>query len=172
MRPRLSVTSPTYPLESTWFSGGLLFPGDFNGDGFTDFLLHYPVTGAYYVVTATGSGFSYKQGGSSTGWTPLIADLNADRKDDLFMHSPTTGAWLEVLSDGVGGFVYAGGQTWPLGWQIHFTDVNGDGRADVVLYDSIRGVWYQARNFVNGAFTYSTGTWAPGLTIVTRQPRR
>jgi hypothetical protein len=79
---------------------------------------------------------------------------------------------LEVLSDGVGGFVYAGGQTWPLGWQIHFTDVNGDGRADVVLYDSIRGVWYQARNFVNGAFTYSTGTWAPGLTIVTRQPRR
>jgi hypothetical protein len=64
----------------------------------------------------------------------------------------------------------AGNQTWSSGWQLYPTDLNGDRRTDFLLYDPSTGAWYQARNLVTGSFSYSSGSWAPGLTIVTRAP--
>jgi subtilisin family serine protease len=162
----------TYPVTETWFQGWQFYPGDFNGDGLSDILLHDPPTGNYFTATNNGSGFSYVQGGWSLGWQPYVADFNADGRDDLFLHAANTGVWFEMLSNGAGNFSSAGGQTWSLGWQIHPTDVNNDKRADIVLYDPNSGAWYQARNFTNGTFTYNNGTWAPGLSILTRTPIR
>jgi len=162
----------TYPVTETWFPGWQFYPGDFNGDGLTDILLHDPPTGIYFVATNTGPGFTYVQGGWSLGWQPYVADFNADGRDDLFLHDPATGMWFEMISNGLGHFTNAGSQTWSLGWTLSPTDVNGDSRADIVLYDPLTGVWYQARNLVSGMFTYNSGTWAPGLTIITRTPIR
>jgi hypothetical protein len=162
----------TYPVTETWFPEWQFYPGDFNGDGLGDILLHDPPTGTYFVATSTGSGFTYVQGGWSLGWDPYVADFNADLKEDLFLHDPLTGVWFQMLSNGVGDFVNAGGEVWSLGWDILPTDVNGDGRADIVLYNSSTGVWYQARNVINGTFSYNSGTWPTGYTVVTRAPIR
>ena len=162
----------SYPLSETWYPDWQLYPGDFNGDRLTDLLLHHPSSGTYFVATTTASSFTYVQGVWSLGWTPHVADVDGDLRHDVFLHDEATGAWAEMISDGVGGFTNAGSQVWTLGWQLHFTDVNADGRADLLLYDPSTGAWYLARNLVNGSFTYSSGTWAAGLTIVTRSSVR
>ena len=69
-------------------------------------------------------------------------------------------------------FTNVGGQIWSLGWRLYPAEMTGDRRVDMLLYDPQTGVWYQARNAANGVFLYSSGTWATGLTIVTRAPVR
>jgi hypothetical protein len=162
----------TYPASEVWFPGWTFYPGDFNGDGVTDVLLHDPGTGTYFVATAQTAGFTYQQGGWSLGWTPTVADLDGDGRDDLFLHDPNTGVWFEMISNGAGNFVNGGGQTWSLGWELHPTDVNADGRADMVLYDRNTGVWYEARNMTLGSFNYNGGSWDSGLKIIVCPPIR
>jgi hypothetical protein len=166
-----------YPATDVWFSGWNLHPGDFNADGFSDLLLHDPATGTWFVAANTantGSGFTYSQGGWSLGWKPYAADLTADGRDDLFLHDPATGVWFEMAATAAFAptFTNVGGQIWSLGWRLYPAEMTGDRRVDMLLYDPLTGVWYQARNTSNGIFAYTSGTWATGLTIVTRAPVR
>jgi hypothetical protein len=162
----------TYPATQTWSPGWQLYPGDFNGDGLTDILLHDPPTGTYFVATNTGTGFSYVQGQWTLGWQPYVGDFNADNKQDLFLHDAATGVGLKILSDGTGKFTSTSGQKWTLGWSLFLLDIAGDNRADIVLYNPETGAWYQARNLLDAFFIYHNGTWAPGLTLITRAPIR
>jgi hypothetical protein len=166
------ATGFSYPVSETWYPGWVLYPGDFNGDGLSDLLLHDPPTGTYFVATTTASGFTYQQGGWSLGWTPYVADLDANGMDDLFLHDPVTGVWFHMISNGAGSFANVRGQTWSLGWNLYPTDENGDGRAEMLLYDPATGAWYQTRNMTSGTFPSGSGTWAPGLKIVSRSSGR
>ena len=163
----------SYPVTDTWLPEWQLHTGDFNGDGLGDVFLLKPEAGEYYVAFNNRAGYNYVRGwGWAAGWTPAVADFNADGKDDLFLHNSSTGAWFQMIGDGAGNFTAFSGQSWPPGLSVYPGDFNGDGRADLLLYNTTTGVWYQARNLGNGAFFYTSGTWVPGLTVVTRGPLR
>ncbi len=163
----------TYPKVGYWAPDWALYPGDFNGDGLGDLFLYRPDAGEHYVAINNGAGYTYTAGyGWTAGWTPYVGDFDGNGVDDLFLYSAATGVWFQMISDGVGGFSVGGNQTWTTGWQLYPTDLNGDGRTDLLLYDPASGLWYQARNLVTGSFSYSSGTWATGLTIITRAPIR
>jgi len=164
-----------YPFTETWFNGWNLHPGDYNGDGRSDLLLHDPATGTYFTATNTGTGFTYARGGWSLGWKLSVGNFYPDdytNFEDLFLHDPLTGLWFQLLSDGSGRFFAYNGQTWSEGWELFPMDFTGDRRTDMVLYHPVTGVWYQARTTSDNKFIYTTGTWAPGLTLVTRAPFR
>lgn len=145
-----------------WAVGWSIFPGDFNADGETDFLLYNVRSGAFAKAINNGSGtFTYFSGGWAPNWSAYVLDLNGDSRSDVFLYNKSTGAWYKCISigDGTGTFsYYAGG--WAPGWELFRANFDGNGSEDFFLYSRQSGTWYKALSDGAAGFTYSSGTWA------------
>jgi len=116
-------------------------PGDFNGDGHTDLLLHNASTGQTVGWLMNGLTVSSRAGLlTNLNWTVIATpDLNGDGKGDLLWHNAATGqttAWL------MNGLTVSGHASLPTGpdWTIIATpDLNGDGKADLLLHNAATG---------------------------------
>ena len=153
-----------------------LIPGDFDGDGETEFAM---LGGGYlYVFLSNADGtFSGVTFPCPNGWnfgspptssfTPVAGDFNADGKTDFLM---VGGQYLyEFLSNGDGTFT---GNTILVsnGWNFgtppsaSFTpitgDFNGDGKSDFIMMGA--GNLYEFLGNGDGTFTYTTITISTG----------
>jgi hypothetical protein len=106
-------------------------PGDYNGDGRTDFVAWRPSDGVW-----RGTGLPTTIGWGQEGDVPLSGDFDGDAKDDIVIYRPSTGVWFRLLSscnfgcyweDSYGGFA---GDI-PL-----VADFDGDEIADMGIYRS------------------------------------
>gem|GEM_PF-2957171 len=141
-----------------------LLLGDFNGDGFTDYLLFNPSTRRTAIWDLQGNAFLGGIFGPTlpAGWVvACVADVNLDGKPDYVLFNPSTrqtAVWFLNNAAFMGG-VY--GPTLPTGWTlIAAADMNNDGRPDYVLFNpSTRqtAVWY-----LNGT-VYAGGAYGPSL---------
>lgn len=148
---------------------------DFNNDGYTDYLLYNPLTGAWKKATYVGHG-AYSYFGNynwSTGWVPQIADFNGDGSSDLLLYNPTNGRWYVGLANGLGDFAYTQSGVWSAGWSVKVASLNGDNRADLFMYnpnplpDPNSGRWYRILTRPDGTFDYREGTvrWSAGWDV-------
>jgi Insecticide toxin TcdB middle/N-terminal region/Salmonella virulence plasmid 65kDa B protein/FG-GAP-like repeat len=147
-----------------------LIPGDFDGDGETEFAM---LGGAYlYVFLSNGDGtFSGVTFPCPNGWnfgtppgsafTAVAGDFNSDGRTDFLMINGAN--MYEFLSNGDGTFT---GNTITIsnGWNFgsppsaNFTpitgDFNGDGKTDFILMGG--GNLYEFMGNGDGTFTYTT----------------
>jgi hypothetical protein len=153
--------------------GSSAIRGDFNGDGFTDYLLFNSgsrATAVWYLHDNT-----YVSGGYGpslpAGWTATdVADFNGDGNPDYALFNPSTrqtAIWYLNNTLLVGGGY---GPTLPSGWQlVAGGDFNGDNKPDYVLYDASTrqtAIWYLNNNvYLSGAFgpTIASGYMLSGV---------
>jgi hypothetical protein len=170
------MTDPASPGASpAAVPGWKVYEADFNNDGYTDFLLYNPVTGAWKKATNRGRG-EYSFFGNyvwSPGWEPQVADFNGDGNSDVLLYNPSNGRWYVGLANGLGDFAYVQSGTWSPGWSVTVASLNGDNRADLFMYnpnpppDLNSGRWYRIFTRADLTFDYreGPGRWAPGWEI-------
>lgn len=111
-------------------------PGDYDGDGKTDFSIFRPDTtahtGTWYVLySSSGSWTSYQFGLDDD--KVAQADYDGDGRTDVALWRPSNGAWY-ILRSSDGGISYA-----TLGTTGNFAspaDYDGDGKADVAVWNN------------------------------------
>ncbi len=123
---------------SQWGTNGdIPVPGDFDGDGKTDFSIYRPTTGVWWIVKSTDNSYYSVQFGAAC--TPpngcdkvAPADYDGDGKTDAAVFRPDNGTWY-ILQSGSGNSFYS--QQFGLPTDVPApADYDGDGRADI-------GVW-------------------------------
>jgi hypothetical protein len=132
------------------------FTGDFTGDGKTDVLFYYNGDGKWWLGASTGSGLSWNNPYTNTGFGNLldgnhsfyIGDFTGDGKADVVFYNNGDGHWWLGVSDGTNiAFHQASDTSSSFGNMLdpsrHLTtgDFNGDGKLDMVFYNSDGYVW-------------------------------
>jgi hypothetical protein len=119
--------------------------GDFDGDGYADFIWRNPSTGET-SAWLVGNSYIKAFGGlmSDPQWAVTqVADLDGDGKADLIWYNATTGATGAWLMNGLAP-KSVGGLMTSLGWSVvGIGDFNGDGAADLLWRNDTvgTGVW-------------------------------
>lgn len=164
-----AATPPTswgsFPSAVTW---QFFTAGDFNGDGRSDIAALNASSGAWRVLTSTGSGFTTSRFGdwpAGGGWTNVLAgDFDGDGRSDLVGQRVSDGAFWVSRSTG-SAFVttqwhkLASNVAWESGV---VGDFDGDGRSDVAVRNAVTGA-VRVLTSTGSAFTSSRfGDWALG----------
>jgi FG-GAP-like repeat len=148
----------------TWGNAGdIPVPGDFDGDGKTDFSIYRPTTGTWWIVKSSDSSYYALQFGAACtqSTTPngcdkvAPADYDGDGKTDaaVFRPSPNSVAtWYFLLSGSGNSFST---QQFGLATDIPAPgDFDGDGRADIGVWRDSNKTFY-SNNSSNGQLAVS-----------------
>ncbi len=124
-------------------------PGDFDGDGKTDFSVFRPSTGVWWIATSSNNSYTTYQFGVGTDG-PAPADYDGDGKTDAAVYRPSSGTWY-VLQSSNGQTVY---QQFGLSTDTPApADYDGDGRADIAVWRPSSHTFYS----VNSSNAQSSG---------------
>ena len=153
--------------------GSFPLRGDFNSDGFTDYLLFNVgnrATAIWYLHDNTYISASYGPT-LATGWTIAdVADFNGDGNPDYALFNAST-RQTQIWYLNNNQWIYTkNGPTLPSGWQlVAVGDFNGDSKPDYVLYNAgtrQTAIWYLNDNvLVSGAYgpTIASGYVVSGV---------
>ncbi len=148
--------------SGTWSPAWRPYPGDFNADGLTDYLLYNSNTGRWFREVNNGDGTFGEIGGTwDAGWTAVIGDFDGDSRADVFLYNSGTGAWARGINVGsTVDFSYVNG-TWNPGWRVFLGEFSGDALDDLFLYNATSGEEALAISTANG-FTTVGGRFDAG----------
>lgn len=122
-------------------------PGDYDGDGKTDFSVFRPSTGEWFVLQSSdGSWLSVVAWGNDTDEL-VPADYDGDGKTDRAVWRPSDGTWYVVRSSDGTSLYQPYGTT---GDRPAPADYDGDGRADIAVWRNSNQSFYSL-NSSNGA---------------------
>jgi hypothetical protein len=128
-------------------------PGDYDGDGKTDFAIFRPSANQWWIVKSSDNS-SYAVAFGSAGDKITQADYDGDGKTDIAVFRPSAGTWYILPSSG--GSYY--GIPFGLGTDIPApADYDGDGKADIGVWRNSNTTFYSL-NSGNGVL--STATFA------------
>jgi hypothetical protein len=146
-------------------------PGDFDGDGKTDFSIYRPSSGTWWIVTSgsPNNSISLQFGAACTPPngcdTVAPADYDGDGKTDAAVYRSTTGTWYMLLS-GSGNSFYS--QQFGLATDVPApADYDGDGRADIGVWRDSNKTFY-SNNSSNSQLvtaTFATNSTQPNNPI-------
>lgn len=113
-------------------------PGDFDGDGKTDYAIYRPDNGQWWVRRSSDGSYFVFTFGLSTD-KPVPADYTGDGKADIAVWRPNTGEWFILRSED---FSY---YSVPFGLSTDkpvAADYDGDGKTDIAVWRESNGTWY------------------------------
>jgi hypothetical protein len=127
-------------------------PGDYDGDGATDYAV-FRSDGSWYVRNSSDNSLTAVQFGTGTD-KPVPADYNGDGRTDIAVYRPSNGTWY-FLTSGTNQFSasqFGVAEDVPVP-----EDYDGDERADIAVFRPSQGNWYILRSSNNGFYSVQWG---------------
>lgn len=125
-------------------SGDVPVPGDFDGDGKTDFSIFRPSTNVWWVLKSSDTTYTTYNFGA-TGDLTAPADYDGDGKTDVATFRPSTGVWYIFQSSNSTMITPSFGTN---GDKPQPADFDGDGHADIGVFRSSNYTFY-SKNSTN-----------------------
>lgn len=143
----------TYTTQQWGQNGDIPAPGDYDGDGKTDFCVFRPTEGVWYVMPTTTNTMAVHYYGVS-GDKPVPADFDGDGQTDLALYRSNNQTWyvrkLASNTDVVLQFGISGDVPIP-------SDYDGDGKADFALWRNSNATWQIWQSSNNSAASLQWG---------------
>lgn len=154
-------------ITQQWgLNGDIPVPGDYEGDGKTDFSIFRPSTSTWWVLRSSDNGYFSNQFGQS-GDKAAQADFDGDGKTDVAVFRPDavaqTGTWyIQRTSDGGYTILQFGLNT----DEPAAADYDGDGRADIGVWRASQRAFYSVNSNNNALQTSTFGQTQTGDKVV------
>ena len=156
--------SGSQQVTQAWgMTGDKPVPGDYDGDGKTDFSIFRPDanshTGTWYILfSSSGSYISYQFGLDTD--TPAPADYDGDGKSDAALWRASNGGWYILKSSDSQILSYSYGIS---GDKPAPADYDGDGKADAAVWRNSNTTFYSqnSSNNLSQTAAFSTSSTEP-----------
>lgn len=148
--------------EQTWgVSSDKPAPGDYDGDGNTDFCVYRPDDDGspggdegkwYMILSGTSTIDSHFYGGEND--IPVPADFDGDGRTDYALYRPANQTWYikNIASGNVTSWQYGNSTDTPIP-----SDFDGDGKADMALWRDSNATWYIWQSSTFSGTSYQWG---------------
>ncbi|MBC7910966.1 MAG: VCBS repeat-containing protein [Pyrinomonadaceae bacterium] len=151
--PTANIPSQTYNWGSSAL-GDIPAPGDFDGDGRTDYAVYRNSEGKWYVdLSSTAAWTEFNFG--LPGDIPIPNDYNGGGKTDYAVFRPSDGNWyifyMETLQVVAVHWGANGDRPVP-------ADFDGDTKTDIAVFRQATGDWYYIRSSDQGLGIFHWGT--------------
>ena len=136
------VTATTWMNWGTAALGDIPAPGDYDGDGKTDYAVYRNTEGNWYILLSATSTWFVTHFGLPND-VPVPNDFDGGGKTDIAVFRPSDGNWYLLMTETQ---AFASVHFGTNGDRPVPSDYDGDGKTDVAIFRPSEGNWYSLKS--------------------------